>query len=131
MVGDVCPVEDPPRRAERLRTKVLFCKARQSDDHDHLYIEEKLAFRGFKDTFECRPDDDERGLSENDRKFVRVMSDITINSEGNLETPLPLRDPDLRMPDNRLPVLRRASATTRRLRKDPETMQRCLELIAK
>ena len=131
VVGDICPVESTPRRAEGLGTRALFCKIRQTDDHDHLRIEEKLAFRGFKDTFECRPDDDERGLSENDRKFIHVMSDITINCEGNLETPLPLRDPDVRMPDNRLPVLRRASATARRLQKDPETLQRCLELIAK
>ena len=42
-----------------------------------------------------------------DRKSLKVMFDIVINTEGNLETPLQLKDPKTKSPDPNVSVLRR------------------------
>ena len=54
------------------------------------------------DVFQEYTDDDSIGLSRNDEKFLDIMSsNLKVNSDGNLEMPLPFKEEDFQFPSNR------------------------------
>ena len=82
------------------------------------------------DAFHQSSDDDTPGLSQDDRKFLDILSTgITITEEGSIELPLPLKSCDL--PSNRIPVLMRTKTTLARLKGQPTKLQSCIESMEK
>ena len=132
VVGSVSPMKCQPTGNVPPTANVLLTRSDKMLDHDHFSARNEFEHKNVTDIFERWTDDDEQGLSRNDLKFVQIISgSIKINDKGNLETPLPLKNPEVRMPDNKFPVLRRTSATTRRLKKSPDTLKLCLASIGK
>ena len=93
-----------------------------------LFFPQKPTFQ--TDTFHQSSDDDTPGLSQDDRKFLDILSTgITITEEGSIELPLPLKSCDL--PNNRIPVLMRTKTTLARLKGQPTKLQSCIESMEK
>ena len=82
------------------------------------------------ETFATHPDDDQPGLSYDDKEFMAIIQpNIKINQDKKIEIPLPLRDKKL--PDNEGPVYFRTKKTTTRLQSDPEKLEECLQSMQK
>ena len=63
---------------------------------------------------------DERGLSLEDRRFLAQMERETKLKDGHYEIPLPLRNPQSKLPNNRVLALQRNRYLERKLSKDSE-----------
>ena len=71
-------------------------------------------------------------MSAEDRKFLDIMKKgIHVNEAGNLEMPLPFKDPNVRLPANQAAVFKRTQNTLQRLRSEPDKLQQCLEAMGK
>ena len=82
------------------------------------------------DTYATYPDDEHPGLSYEDKVFMSEMvSKININSNNNIELPLPLRTTDL--PQNKVQVFQRTKKTLQNLQKNQEKLQHCLNSVEK
>ena len=78
-----------------------------------LFFPQKPTFQ--TDAFHQSSDDNTPGLSQDDRKFLDILSTgISITEEGSIELPLPLKSCDL--PDNRIPFLMRTKTTLAHLK---------------
>ena len=63
-------------------------------------------------------EDNEISLSCEDRKFLEIMeSGVHKNESGNLEMPLPFRQKNVKMPNNRIQALNRLYGLLRTLKK--------------
>ena len=82
--------------------------------------------------FQEFPDDESPGFSQEDQKFLDLMKDtMRVNEEGHIEAPLPFKSPNPRMPDNSRPVFQRTANTLKRLRRDKDLFQFCIESMGK
>ncbi|XP_052063923.1 uncharacterized protein LOC127703909 [Mytilus californianus] len=91
-----------------------------------IHISEKLSTSLFK----LEPDDNRQGMSIEDKKFMRLMSDeIQQDENQNWTAPLPFKKSRLLLPNNRLQALNRARAFDISLRKDPVKKQHVLDFM--
>ena len=82
------------------------------------------------DTYATYPDDEHPGSSHEDKQFMsEVVPKININSNNNIELPLPLRTTEL--PQNKVQVFHRTKKTLQNLQKNPEKLQHCLNSVEK
>ena len=80
--------------------------------------------------FETFADDDEPGLSLQDKKFLSILSDgITTTPSGNLQLPIPLKDVSL--PTNKSAVFTRTKKTLSNLKNQPSKLESCVTSIQK
>ncbi|VDI00113.1 Hypothetical predicted protein [Mytilus galloprovincialis] len=91
-----------------------------------IHISEKLSTSLFK----LEPDDNRQGMSIEDKKFMRLMSDeIQQDENQNWTAPLPFKESRPLLPNNRLQALNRARAFDISLRKDPVKKQHVLDFM--
>ena len=84
------------------------------------------------DIFEERRDDELPDLSKNDKRFLQlVTSEIHTNENGNIVLPLPFKDSDPSLPDNRHQVYYRTKNTLNRLTKDTVKLGQCITVMQK
>ena len=80
--------------------------------------------------FETFADDDEPGLSLQNKKFLSILSDgITTTPSGNLQLPIPLKDVSL--PTNKSVVFTRTKKTLSNLKNQPCKLESCVISIQK
>ena len=63
---------------------------------------------------------DAEKMSQEDRRFLRLMEKEVKFVDGHYQLPLPLKDPDLKFPNNRQQVVQRAISLKRKLEKNPK-----------
>ncbi|VDI13795.1 Hypothetical predicted protein [Mytilus galloprovincialis] len=91
-----------------------------------IHISEKLSTSLFK----LEPDDNRQGMSIENKKFMRLMSDeIQQDENQNWTAPLPFKESRPLLPNNRLQALNRARAFDISLRKDPVKKQHVLDFM--
>ena len=79
--------------------------------------------------FDVYPDDNEPGLSQNDRKFLNLMKDNVCKTEDNfLQLPLPLKD-NLSLPENKLSIYNRTFNSVNNMKRKPEKLAGCLDVM--
>ncbi|KAK3727951.1 hypothetical protein QZH41_004895 [Actinostola sp. cb2023] len=84
------------------------------------------------DVFHSLPSDNESSLSCEDRKFLKVMeAGIHKNNIGNWEMPLPFRQEEVRLPNNRNQAVNRLNSLLRTLRKKPQMERDYIEFMEK
>lgn len=77
-------------------------------------------------------DDDLDGLSVNDRKFLNIIeNNVTVNSEGSIQMPLPLKDELATIPNNRRPVYNRQKNTIQQLKRDQNKLMESTKFMQK
>ena len=82
------------------------------------------------DVFAKLPDDDDSGMSIEDKEFLQKMeSDVCINSQGNIQLPLPTKN--LSPPDNGAAVYFRTKCTLNKLKQNKGKLQSCLASMKK
>ena len=57
-------------------------------------------------------------LSRNDRRFLDLMDQKAVKVDGHYELPLPLKDEDIRLPNNRAVAMKRLESLRRKFEKD-------------
>lgn len=109
------------------------CKAnyRQVSSTEHWSlcpsVPDKPKVSIYNDSFAAHPDDELPGLSQDDVKFIhKISSNIRVNDEGNITMPLPFRQDDVKLPDNRSPVYCRMRTTLAKIKRDPNQLQQCI-----
>ncbi|KAK3084088.1 hypothetical protein FSP39_007909 [Pinctada imbricata] len=84
------------------------------------------------DLFERKPDDNEPGLSTEDREFLKIMdTECVRNEQGNWMAPLPFRSPREAMPNNKPVALKRAKVLDVSLRRDRVKHDHFVEFMQK
>ena len=84
------------------------------------------------DIYKTHPDDEEPGLSTEDRIFLsKLTAGVCTSKDGRLELPLPVRDDHIGLPDNSCAVYGRTLGTVRQIFKDPVKVSQCTESIQK
>ena len=66
------------------------------------------------------PGGEREGLSVEDRRFLQIMDQNAIKKDGHYQLPLPLRDPNLLLPNNHVQASSRLSSVRRKLSADSE-----------
>ena len=109
----------PPR-------KVLNTAVTKTDSFEvKMAFEPKRQYPNF-DAFERRQDDEQPGLSVEDREFLDSMKGgAHTTTTHNLELPLPLKE--TKLPDNKIAVRVRTQITLNRLTQEPNKLESCLE----
>lgn len=64
--------------------------------------------------------DSDEHFSQDDKRFLSVVKEGIHHNEGKIEMPLPLREENCRLPDNRLMALQRLNGLKKRLQGDPQ-----------
>ena len=124
LVGMTCPESKENDRIAEYNSTVLF--TRPSHEHFKASIEFPRSYNVFKEHI----GDDLEGMSVEDRKFCDLIGDnISINNEGHLEMPLPLKNMDYCMPDNKRAVHSRQYNTLKRLHEQPVKMDACIKFM--
>ena len=86
----------------------------------------KLKVECLKDPFEVHSDDEESGMSVEDRKFLNIMStEVCINNQGKIQLPIPFKD-ETALPNNKAVVFHRTNNMVNRLKRDPVQLSSCL-----
>jgi hypothetical protein len=67
---------------------------------------------------ECSTGPDERGLSVDDKKFLNLVDNVTFE-DNHYIIPLPLRDPDIKLPDNRTQAYQRLMWQKKKMQRNP------------
>ena len=74
-------------------------------------------------------------ISYEDKRFMRIINEQTIKVGNHYQTPLPLRNPAMMLPNNRRMVEKRAQYLKRRFERDPKYFQHyksfMIEIISK
>ena len=82
--------------------------------------------------FEETPLDEQPALSMEDKRFVQIVHDgIKISEKGFITLPLPFKNEDVKMPDNRLAVYGRTHNSLKRLKTNPEKLNLTLDVMQK
>ena len=98
----------------RLSTNHSFVLSSQTKEEITPFSVQRMFEQDFSERYNNDP-----GLSKEDRRFLAIATEeITQLENGHYELPLPLRDPDLRLPNNRDLALRRFSQLKRRFLAD-------------
>ena len=80
--------------------------------------------------FRTSPDDDQLGLSQDDKKFMDIVQpNIKVTPKGNIEVPLPTKD--IVLPKNDGPVYFRTKKTLSKLLREPDTLEECIQSMQK
>ena len=83
------------------------------------------------DIFETRPDDEENSLSQEDKEFMKILTDGTkVNESGRLEIPLPLK-PHEPLPDNEAPVFYRNRTLLEKQKRNPSRLEKAVASMQK
>ena len=69
------------------------------------------------------------GISIEDQKFLKVMKKNTVLASGHYQIPLPLKDPDVKSPDNRKQVKKRLEGLEKQVRRDQKFFQQDQEFV--
>eukprot|EP00112_Aurelia_sp_Birch-Aquarium-sp1_P003949 Seg1448.3 transcript_id=Seg1448.3/GoldUCD/mRNA.D3Y31 product="hypothetical protein" protein_id=Seg1448.3/GoldUCD/D3Y31 len=72
------------------------------------------------DFSETKLDDGKLDFPQEDKKFLKMMKEQSIKADGHYVLPLPFRNPNVYMPNNKEQAMKRAVWTKRRLQKDPK-----------
>ena len=56
-------------------------------------------------------------LSRNERRFLDLMDQKAVKVDGHYELPLPMKDEDIRLPNNRAPAMKRFRVFEKAVRK--------------
>lgn len=102
--------------------------------HEHL-----VANKCFSDSlvpvgqcFEERKDDEITGLSQEDLQFLKIMNkEIHVNERGYLTMPLPFKNNNVILPNNKSAVYCRTRSSLERLKRDKPTLDACVEIMEK
>ena len=72
------------------------------------------------DVYHTTPEDNDAALSQEDRQFLKIVEKgIHKNALGNWEIPLPLRNENMTMPNNRVQALNRLNGLLRTFKRKP------------
>ena len=92
------------------------------DSVKDVTINETLKKMYHTDFSESKLEDDKSDLSQEDKKFLKMMKEQSIKSNGHYVLPLPFRNPNVYMPNNREQALKRAGWKKEDYRKIPNFM---------
>ena len=85
-----------------------------------------------ENVFYTSPDDNDVSLSCDDRKFLEIMDrEIHKNETGNWELPLPFKDQNVKMPNNRSQAEQRLQGLLRTLKRKPQMQTDYVEFMGK
>ena len=59
-------------------------------------------------------------MSRNDRRFLDLMDQKAVKVDGHYELPLPLKDEDIRLPNNKAAAIKRLESLKRKFEKDDQ-----------
>ena len=77
-------------------------------------------------------DDELLGLSQDEMKFDNILKAGTcVNNTSNIEMPLPFRNLNQVMPDNKKPVYARTRNTLKRLALNEDRLKECCSVMGK
>ena len=76
-----------------------------------------------------KPSGEREGLSMEDRRFLQIMAENITVKDGHYQLPLPLRNPDLRLPNNRIQASSRLFSTKGKLIKDDDLCQEYTKIM--
>ena len=120
IVGKI-PSKHPPTQMDCLTLRTAV-------DVEHLGAEPTFCERIFR----SHEDDDITGLSANDRKFIaQIQNNCTVNESSHIEMPLPFRDDQISLPNNKNAIYYRQKNTLNRLTNEPIKLKECLEFMQK
>ena len=74
---------------------------------------------------------EKEGLSVEDRRFLQTMETSITLVDGHYELPIPLRNPDLKLPNNRIQAMSRLSSIKRKLLADDKLREKYVSIIQK
>lgn len=125
LVGETCVSDKTGPINRALHTSVCTT--------DHIKLQLKLPSKNplcnTDDPFEMRNDDDEPGLSVEDKIFIEIMSsEVTINKSGSIQLPIPFRETSP-LPNNKNAVYHRTKNTLGRLQRDPVRLKSCMDSV--
>ena len=99
---------------------------------NQIKVTDPLLERATDDIFRKTRDDNEPGLSREDRKFLEILDrGIHKNAKGNWEMPLPFRNERQTMPNNRDQAMQRLQGLLKTFARKPEMKADYLEFMAK
>ena len=125
LVGQTCPSAKKEIYSS-VKVKKTDLTAQDSIDIKFAFI--KPSARNL-DVFVQNEDDEEIGLSQNDKEFLSIVSDgVCVDEEGNLEIPLPLKQ-NFNLPNNASQVFKRTENTLGKLKRNPEKLAGCVQNI--
>ena len=77
------------------------------------------------------PHGEKEGLSVEDRRFLKIMEENITETNGHYQLPLPVRNPDLKLPNNRIQALHRLESVKRKLLADADLRTKYVEIMNK
>ena len=127
LVGKTCITEDSVIQNRVMKTSCCsseHIKARTT-------FPSKPSTSVMEDPFETANDDEDTGLSTDDRRFLQIMSsEVCINQQGKLQLPIPFKD-EAALPKNKQAVFHRSKNTLLKLKRDPIKLKACLNAMQK
>lgn len=82
------------------------------------------------DTFETRFDDEQPGMSVDDKRFIDIMQDgVRLTNDKHIELPLPIKEKLL--PDNKTAVFQRTHSTLEKIKKDQDRVSAVTDIMKK
>ena len=69
------------------------------------------------------------GISIEDQKFLKVMKGNTVLVIGHYQIPLPLKDPDVKFPNNRKQAEKRLEGLEKRFKRDQKLFQQYKQIM--
>ncbi|XP_052233135.1 uncharacterized protein LOC127845995 [Dreissena polymorpha] len=123
LVGEVClgqlHMDETCENIRTFKTQVLnadrttlLCPCQNA-----LKVSEKI--NTSDDIFKVTKADDQVGLSQDDQKFLQIMDNTIDMRDGHWTAPLPLKNPQKKLPNNKLSVYKRATSLRASLQKNP------------
>ncbi len=70
-------------------------------------------------------------MSQDDKKFKEIVSDQVVKIDGHYSLPLPFRNDDVKMPNNREMAFQRAKGLVKRMKHDENYHREYTEFIEK
>lgn len=106
--------------------------------HDHLTAKPCFEIKSAEwklpedsEVFKSETDDELMGPSKEDDKFMKLISEtISINEFGNLQMPLPFKNVETKLPNNKDAVFRRTQNTLARIKTDENKLRECTSSMA-
>ena len=138
---DVAPMEDlisfnlPAHAActgtnEGAEYEIVTCP--NTLNFQESFIEATDAENSSEDVYRVTQNDNDAGLSIEDRRFIKIMENrIHKNELGNWEMPLPFRSRNVSMPNNRGYAVKRLNGLLRTFRRKPKMEKDYIEFMAK
>ena len=74
---------------------------------------------------------EKEGLSVEDRRFLKIMEESVTEVDGRYQLPLPLRNQNLRLPNNRVQALSRLASVKRKLLADETIRTKYIGIVQK